>query len=171
MFYFFFMLFLFFSSVALHVIYCRYSASEKLHAKVYVFIVFVLIIVYIVGVLFLQHWGWLKEHPLMSAPFQITSGIIFVLLVPFYLIFYTLTGFVSPSQKILLSIALHGGLSYADVLVCVQEEDFIGTRLADLCVSGCVVRKQERYVLSPTGNIMATVLRWVQRVTGREIGG
>lgn len=165
------MLFLFAVSITIHIFYCRRAAQKRLHIKAYVRILFILLSVYVLGVLALHHGEWLKEHPLLNMPFKITSGIILMLFGPFYLIFYGLTHLVSPSQKILLSVAQNGGASYADIVMYVQEEDFIGTRLRDLCASGCVVQEQGRYMLSPSGRKLATTLEWMQRMTGRGMGG
>lgn len=153
---------LFIASVIVHIGFCRRTTKAGLQAKAYVVIGFVFLSIYAGGVLALPHWG---------LPFKITAGVIFLLLVPVYLCFYVLTQLTSPSKKILLAISQRGELAHSDIVACVQKEDFITTRLKDLCASGCVTETAGRYTLSPEGKKIAVVLDIMQRVLGRDIGG
>ncbi len=153
---------LFALSVIVHILYCRRLVQRKLHIKAYSYIAFIFLSVYVLGVLILRHEG---------LPFPMTAGVIFVLLIPTYLIFYILTQFISPSQKILSVLAHRQKLSYADIVACVEKEGFITTRLDDLCASGCVVQIKGGYLLSPSGKRIAAVLNLMQHVFGRGIGG
>ena len=162
---------LFIASVIAHILFCRRTNKSGLQAKAYVFIGFVFLIIYTGGVLALQSLGMLDAHSLWGAPFKLTAGIIFVLLVPVYLCFYVLTQLTSPSKKILWAISQRKELSHSDIVACVQKEDFITTRLNDLCASGCVTQKDGRYALSSEGQKIAMVLDVMQRILGRPIGG
>jgi len=162
---------LFMASVIVHIGFCRRTSKAGLQAKAYLVIGFVFLSIYAGGVLALQHAGMPNIHSFWGLPFKITAGIIFLLLVPVYLCFYVLTQLTSPSKKILLAISQRGELSHSDIVACVQKEDFITTRLKDLCASGCVTETIGRYTLSQEGKKIAVVLDVMQCVLGRDIGG
>jgi len=171
MFYIVFVILLFIASVIIHVFFCRRTTRPGLQAKAYILIAIILIGVYVAGVYAIGKACILDGHSLWGLPLKITAGVIFALLVPVYLSFYVLTQLMSPSKKILLTISRRGNLSYADIVLCVQEEDFIGTRLSDLVTSGCVRQTEGRYTLSPSGQKIAAVLNIMQYVLGRGMGG
>jgi hypothetical protein len=171
MFYIAFALFLFVSSVLVHIFFCRKTTKPGLHAKAFGLTAIIFLVIYVVGVLVLQNSSILDPRTLWGLPFKITAGVIFVLLVPAYLIFYTSTQLMSPSKKILSTISHLGNPSYADIVLGIQEEDFIGTRLSDLCVSGCVIFVDDRYHLTSSGQRIAAILDMMQFVLGRDMGG
>ena len=164
-----FALLLFVGSVMAHIFFCRRRRNAGIQAKAYLYITAFFIAVYIIGAHFIA--GTVSPHSLWGSPLKITSGILFVLLIPFYLNFYTLTQLMSPSKKILICISRKGSASYEEILASIQEEDFIGTRLHDLITSGCVIETEGRYVLSPSGWGITTVLNRMQLILGRDIGG
>jgi hypothetical protein len=164
-------LFLFSVSVMAHIIYCSRSEKPGLHAKVFILIALVFFAVYVTLVLAWQHSPFLSPRSLLGMPFKITSGVVFILFIPVYLCFYTLTQLMSPSKKILLEIARRGDLSYDDILLSIEQEDFIGTLLNDLLSSGCAIETGGRYHLTPEGQSIAMVLDIMQRVLGRGMGG
>jgi hypothetical protein len=166
-----FALLLFCASVMAHIFFCRGTTRPGLQARAYIFIATIFMGVYIAGVYFVGQGKLLDPHCLWGLPFKITSGVIFILLGPAYLMFYALTQLMSPSKKILMSIGSRGSLSRADILARIEEEDFIGTRLSDLCVCGCARQTKGRYTLSPSGQRIAAALAIMQRVLGRDIGG
>ena len=166
-----FALFLFCLSVTAHIFFCRRNTRPGLYAKVYIIIALILIGVYAAGVYGLGKVSIPDGHSLWGLPFKITAGVIFILLVPIYLCFYTLTQLMSPSKKILLTIARRGELSYSEIVSCVEEEDFIGTRLSDLCACGCATFIDGRYRLTPQGQKIAMTLDIMQCVLGRDRGG
>jgi len=169
--YVFFALLLFCASVMVHIFFCRKTTRPGLQARAYIFIAMIFMGVYIAGVYAAGQGMLLDPHSLWGLPFKITSGVIFILLGPVYLMFYALTQLMSPSKKILMSIGRGGNLSRADILARIEEEDFIGTRLRDLCVSGCARHTKDRYILNPSGQKIATALTIMQRVLGRDMGG
>ena len=164
-------LLLFCSLVMTHVFFCRRTIQPGLHAKAFVLMAFVYLGIDTLLTLALQYANIFNPHSLWGLPFKITSGIIFILLVPIYLCFYVLTQLTSPSKKILLAISQRGELSHRDILASVQKEDFINTRLKDLCTSGCVVQTGGRYVLTSEGQKIAMILNFMQFVLGRNVGG
>ena len=166
-----FALLVFVVSVMTHIYYCRKKPKSGLQARAYVLIAIYFIGVYAAGVYCLENSGVLDGHSLWGQPFKITAGVIFVLLVPVYLSFYVLTQLMSPSKKILTCLAQQESLSYADILACVEKENFINTRLNDLCASGCVKEIGGHYTISASGKKIAAVLNFMQYVLGRDIGG
>jgi len=169
--YLFLALLLFCASVMTHVFFCRKASKSCLQAKAFIFIAFIFLLVYFFGGAIIQRSGVLPLASVWGLPFRISSGVIFILLIPVYLCFYVLTQLTSPSKKILKSIARQGSVSYADILTCVKEEDFINTRLNDLCASGCVAQNNGRYVLTSEGQKIALTLNLMQFFLGRKVGG
>ena len=171
MFYVLLALLLFVGSVTAHIFYCRHASQEGLHAKAYLCIAFVFFIIYALAILMSRQAGAFQERSLWGLPFKMTAGVVFILLVPSYLVFYILTQLMSPSKKILLAMARRGALSYADIVACVREEGFIEGRLKDLCASQCVRCDKGRYSLTSSGRKIAAVLNVLQGVFGRDMGG
>jgi len=169
--YVFFALLLFAGSVLVHVLYCRKAPRNCLHLRAYYLIALSFFCVYCVGVLAILPGSYLRGAGVWGMPLQITAGVIFILLVPFYLTFYRHTQLVSPSQKVLSTLSRRGALSFKDIVAGVQEEDFIGTRLADLCTSGCVVNDHGSYRLTTLGKVIVGALVAIQVILGRDIGG
>jgi len=160
---------LFITSVTTHILFCRKATRPGLQAKAFIFIALIALAVYALETTMMA--SVLDGRSLWSLPFKFTAGFIFVLLVPVYLSFYVLTQLTSPSQKILSTVAFLGSASYADIAASVKEEDFIMTRLNDLCASGCVQLIKGQYSLSASGRKIAWILRMMQIVLGRDIGG
>ena len=162
---------LFCASVMTHIIFCRSKPKSGLHVKAFILIAILFLVVYAVGVWAVQQAGTLQAQPVWGLPFQFSAGLIFVLLVPVYLILYVPTQLMSPSKKILLTVASRGNLSFGDIVLCVQEEDFINTRLRDLVSTGCVQKAEGRYLLNESGKKIAAFLNIMQFILGRNIGG
>jgi len=171
MFYIVFAFVLFFASVVVHISFCRKTAKSGLHAKAFILTVIIFGGIYAAGISVLPHFGVIDPHSLCGLPFKITAGIIFILLVPIYLCFYVLTQLTSPSKRILAAIAQNGELSYKAILASVQKEDFITSRLNDLCASGCVIQIDGRYILTADGQKIAGTLNFMQFILGRNVGG
>jgi hypothetical protein len=157
----------FMAAVAAHVLFCRRTTKPGLHAKAFIMIAFFFLGVFSVLAAALP----LDPHSLWGLPFKITAGVIFMSLIPIYLSFYVLTQLISPSQKILLTIAAKGELSRPEILAILEKEDFINTRLHDLCASGCVTQTGDLYVLSPPGQGIVLILNLMQGAFGRRGGG
>lgn len=171
MFYIVFVILLFIALVGAHIFFCRKTTKPGLQAKAFILMAMIFLGIYAVGVKTPLITSLLDPHSLWGFPFRITAGVIFVLLVPVYLIFYVLTQQMSPSKKILLTIAQRGEASLPDILASVEDEDFITNRLSDLCMSGCVRFAEGRYTLSALGQKIAVVLNIMQHILGRDIGG
>jgi hypothetical protein len=157
--------------VSFHILFCRKTTKPGLHAKAFILTALFSLGIYVAGVLALQDGGMLDAHSLWGLPFRFTAGIIFVLLAPIYLCFYVLTQLTSPSKKILLAISQCPGISLTGIIASVQKEDFITTRMNDLCASRCVEEINGRYVLTSEGQMIAAILNVMQSVLGRKVGG
>jgi len=171
MFYLILAMLLFIGTVIAHIIYCRKSGKPGLHAKPFVNMSFVALGIYVALVLALPNTGTLDPHSLWGLPFKISAGAIFFLLVPMYLCFYVLTQLTSPSKRILSVISQFKEAGYDDILSCVEKEDFIASRLNDLCASGCVIQKNGRYIITSEGQKVAAILNTIQIILGRNVGG
>ena len=161
---------LFCVSVMAHVFFCRSRPkTEGLHVKAYVVMVILFMGTYAAGA-----YGLGKifdPDSLWGLPLKLTGGVIYLLLAPIYLCFYTLTQLMSPSKKILLSLSRSRALSYADILARIEEEEFITTRLNDLRTSGCIEQTHNRLTLTAAGQKIVVYLNIMQKILGRNIGG
>ena len=171
MFYIVFAIFLFMTSVMGHIFFCRKTKKPGLHAKAFIFMAMISLAIYGIAVMTPLMSSLLDPHTLWGLPFKITAAIIFILSVPVYLCFYVLTQLMSPSKKILLTIARQGESSFSEILGSIHQEDFIMTRLRDLCASGCVVETDGRYTLTSEGQRLALILNIMQGILGRNAGG
>ena len=162
---------LFIASVTTHIVYCRHTTKKGLQAKFFIMTAILFWCVYGGIVFSLQHMGILDEHSLWGLPFRITAGFIYILLIPMYLSFYVLTQLTSPSKMILVAIAGKGELTYKDIVLAIKKEDFIGSRLQDLCMSGCVRHLDGQYILTNNGKKIANLLNFMQLILGRNVGG
>jgi len=166
-----FALFLFILSVIVHLFYCRNSIKSRLHTKSFILTSFFALGIYVLIVQSSPLTDKLDPHSLWGLPFKITAEVIFILMIPVYLIFYVLTQLNSPSKTILLRVSQRGQMSYADIVKCIQQEDFINTRLKDLNVSGCIKQADGHIELSLSGQRIAKALNIMQNILGRNIGG
>jgi hypothetical protein len=153
---------LFAASVVSHVALCRRLSKHALHAKAFIGLALLFLGIY---------WAAATVIPIRGLPLQLTGACIFILLIPTYLIFYVLTKLVSPSQALLSAASCPEGASYDDLVSSIQREGFIASRLDDLCISGCTVKKDDTYLLTASGKTVARVLKALGAVLGREMGG
>lgn len=164
-------LLLFAMAVVVHILFCRRQKKNNLQAKAFIFIASFFLLVYAVTVGWFHQSHSLLQGSLWEWPFEWSCGVMFVLLIPVYLCFYVLTQLTSPSKKILQSLKLKGALSDEQIIAAIEEEDFINTRLNDLLVSGCVIVHRGAYVLTASGKKIALIIKTMQMITGRDLGG
>lgn len=108
---------------------------------------------------------------ILKLPMVLTSVVIYILLIPVYLIFYVCTELVSPSKRILQIIASSNEANYTQVFKALEQENFIMLRLEELEQSGCLKRSDNRFELTASGRKIASILDVYQRLLGRDIGG
>ena len=162
---------LFAGSVLVHLLYCRNTKSRGLHAKTFILMAMAGLVTYFLLTIAIAKMAGFDPRSLIGIPFELTGGVIFILFVPIYLCFYVLTQLMSPSKKILLTVAKGGAISYEDILASIEEENFIKTRLDDLLTCGCVGQVDGRYVLTAEGRKIAAILNAMQALLGRKPGG
>ena len=150
---------LFFCAIVVHIILCRASSDKNLKSKLFLQISLSFLVLFIVLVIY------------FCLPFLWSCVVIYILLIPAYLVVYVTTVLVSPSKKILMSLSGSSGLSYEGILVSLQKENLISSRLEELVQSGCVVLIEGRFQLTPTGKSLATFLDLYGRILGRGVGG
>ncbi len=161
-------LFLFFDAVAIHIVVCRNAKEEGLFLKIFFVIALVnLLICWMIFYLFLI------KHAALSIwfiPLSLTSTVIYLLLIPTYLVFYFSTQQLSPSKKIML-LLLERDQSLAEMQATFKDEDLIMPRIRDLLATKCIVDQQGKYVLTNSGVLMAGVYAFYQGILGRKKGG
>lgn len=147
--------------VIMHIAYCRRASKTTLHAKVFMILSVIGLGVYVVSV----------KGNVSPLSLKFSGAVLFVMLIPTYLILYVLTQLKSPSQVILTTASFEKGANYDEILSAVKAERFIDTRLQDLKISGCVKIKEGKYQLTPAGKGIVKVLTLMQAFLGREAGG
>ena len=149
---------IFLAAAAAHLWCCRTSAKKDLQAKLFIALAMLGLAVFVMA-------GAINQLPLL-----LSASVIYVLLVPVYLIFYVSTELVSPSKKIVQVLAAGPG-AYSDLYKALERENFIMLRLEELEQSGCLRRDGERYCLTASGHAIAKTLGVYQMLLGREVGG
>jgi hypothetical protein len=113
-----------------------------------------------------SHWSLIWQLPLF-----VTAMLIYILLVPTYIIFYVSTQLNSPSKEILLLIKKQGSMSREQLAAQMTDDKFIRPRLVDLKQTDYVTYKDSKYRLNPSGIKVARFLNFYQWLLGRELGG
>jgi hypothetical protein len=152
-------------SIAAHVFFCRGLPKNQLHAKLFVGVAF-----------FTGGLGWLARSFLANpfegdTAFPATAVVIYLLLIPAYLIFYVTTELNSPSKLILRMIRQTPGIAHSEILKNFTNEELILPRLSDLRQTGCVELRDDCYFLSASGRSLGQFLVLYQKILGRDLGG
>ena len=165
------MLFFFLDAVFIHLIVCRKSPQEGLLLKPFIGIA-------LTNLFLLWAVFWFSNSYARSAPSSIWSvhlygcaAIMYILLIPAYLVFYFSTQQMSPSKKILLLLSDQGPLSFQELLKHFSDQEFVLPRIKELIGIRCLVEHGGWYVLTPSGAQMANVYKIYQSVLGRTKGG
>ncbi len=113
------------------------------------------------------------RHPsFWDIPLVVSSTVIYVLLVPAYMVFYVSTQLNSPSKTVLLALHAHGEMSEEDLLKYFTDDLYILPRIKDLVLTGCIdIDSKGKYVLSSSGLRIAGFLNAYQIFLGRKAGG
>lgn len=150
---------LFFFSVIIHINCCRNSSKQGLKSKLFLQISAISLLVFIIIVNY------------FSLPLLWTCSIVFLMLIPAYLVVYVTTELVSPSKKILMSVSAEGGLTYDQIVQYLEKESLLSSRLEELVQSGCVALNGDRFVLTGSGKALAEFLDIYGKILGRGVGG
>ncbi|MFA5087878.1 MAG: hypothetical protein WC552_02450 [Candidatus Omnitrophota bacterium] len=162
---------LFIVSVFLHVFWCRARKAKDLQIRPFLFLAIGVILLYI----------FLKPAPpdgigsspmkASNAPVYFSSLMLYVLLIPTYLIFYFGMNVESPSRRILVEVEGAGQMTYEEISAVIDNDLIISPRLNDLLKHGYLTFEGDAYRLTPSGMRVAQILDLYQRITGREMGG
>jgi hypothetical protein len=106
-----------------------------------------------------------------NIPLYKSAGMIYLLLVPLYIIFYFGTHVESPSHQILSLIKCHGELSHQELSSFLTDSILIKPRLDDLIRCGYLVFDGKYFRLTARGVRTARFLNIYQKILGRGMGG
>jgi len=169
MLYLFVALFFFFDAVLIHLLVCRRAKEEGLLLKLFILIAGInLVLCWAVFYFFLH--AVQSSGSFWFVPLVWTSTLIYVLLIPSYLVFYFSTQQVSPSKKIMLLLN-ERDMTVKELGANFKDEDLIVPRLVDLCTTRCMVETNGRYRLTCSGLWTARVYVAYQWILGRKKGG
>ena len=158
-------------TVILHIVWCRYKNSPHLQVLPFFGIAIFNLILYIVTQrLFLESF-FTSAQSIWNLPLEMTSIVFFVLLIPFYLVFYYSVNIDSPSCTIISILKQNESLSFEQLKEQITNEKFIVSRLKDLVEHHCVSFDGKNYRLLAHMTIMGRLLNLYQKLTGRPIGG
>ena len=163
-------LFFFLDAVVVHLMICR-NKAEGLFLKLFLSIAFMNLVLAWVVFWFLSHQFNGGREGFLGMPLYGTATVMYVLLIPTYLIFYFSTQQVSPSKKILVLLAQNGSMSFDELLVHFSDKEFFSQRIQDLITTRCVIEHDGWYVLTPAGSRMSMVYQIYQSILGRGKGG
>lgn len=157
-------LILFFLAVLLHLWYCHKTTLKGLQAKA--FVIIAVGILMFMGVLFI----FIPFDPWEPA-LTWTAIIIYLLLIPVYLIFYVTTSLISPSKKILQILQNQGKADYGQLLFAIKTDNMIEGRLQELIVSGCAYERQGKFFLTSHGKKLLVMSKLYRHLSGRYMAG
>jgi hypothetical protein len=161
-------LFFFLDAVAIHILVCRNAKEEGLFLKIFFVIAGVnLALCWMAYYLVLIKYD---ASNIWFVPLSLTSTVLYLLLIPTYLVFYFSTQQSSPSKKIML-LLLEGEKSFKDLQAFFKDEDMIAPRVRDLLATKCIAQEQGRYSLTFSGVQMAYLYTFYQGILGRKKGG
>lgn len=158
-------------SVVLHVLWCRFKRSGELQVVAFFLLAMAGLIFYVVTERFLLVSCFGGPESIWNLYLEMTSIVIFALLIPFYLVLYYSVNINSPSRMILLILEKSQGLTYKQLKEQVTDEKFIAPRLKDLVDNRCVAFDGNTYRLLPHMTAIGRMLNVYQKITGRPEGG
>ena len=103
-------------------------------------------------------------------PFIFSATVIYILLIPTYLVFYFSTQQMSPSKKIMILLSAKN-MSHGDLEAHFKDDEWIAPRIADLITTKCIADKNGVYELTFSGLQMARLYALYQAILGRKKGG
>lgn len=164
------MLFFFVDAVFVHMIICRKKAAGVLLLKPFIGIALINLCLLWAVFWFSESLVRVDPHSIWGVRMYGCATVIYILLIPTYLVFYFSTQQMSPSKKILL-LLVKGPLSFEELRQHFSDEEFVLPRIQELIGIRCLVEHGGWYVLTPSGIQMANVYKIYQAVLGRKKGG
>ena len=165
------MFFFFLDAVFMHLIVCRKGFEEGLLLKPFIGIALMNLCFMWAVFWFFRGYGHSDPSSIWNVRLYGCATVIYILLIPTYLVFYFSTQQMSPSKKILVLLAQKGPLSFQELMCHFSDEEFVLPRIKELIGIRCLVEHSGWYVLTPSGMQMANVYKIYQSVLGRKKGG
>ena len=152
-------------SVMSHLLYCRLISDKTLK----VFQYFFLAAIFFIGSRLLTQefaplfpvdsfWRW---------EFSFTSSSLYVLMIPFYLIFYASAIIDSISRSAMMVIRGEGGITYTDLVKRLVDRPFVMARFEELLAQGIIEEHGEGYRLTKRGETCCQVFKLYQFMFGK----
>lgn len=150
---------LFASVVILHAKVCRSKPCNNLYAKDFIIIASCcwLLLLYA-----------LTHIHVEGGRFILSALVLYILLIPVYLIVYVSMVLISPSKSLLFLLNNEKGLTLEELMNGFKGDALIDSRFEELLASGCMIEKSGKYVLTFNGQMIFQVLMAYQWLSGRQ---
>jgi len=145
-----------------------------MHRKAFIVISLFWMIVYLIIIKLVLSNEWLPvkiSYDTLNVPLVGTSLIIYILLIPLFLMYYFCVYCESASYSILHLIQKYGDLSYEELRAKVPDRSLIITRLDSLVSNEYLEMKDKSYRILPKGIKVVRIMDMYQRLLGWKIGG
>ena len=158
-------------SIILHIFFCRFKKGKVLYAKFFVLIALINLWMCVSVFERIKNIVEFNVPSLGLLPLQGTAMVIYLLLIPAYLVIYVTTQLQSPSKTILQLLSAHDGLTIKDLQKNFTDEAFIISRLNELFYTGCVKRTDKAYRLGASGRLILIWLNFYRCLLGARKRG
>ncbi len=158
----------FMTDIFVHLIWCRFQKEDRLHIRSFFAIA-------AGGLLFLLLFIQVEAGPdgksFWSTPLWGCALLLYVLLVPVYLIFYFGTKVESPSRLLMMSLKEKDGMTFEEITAVIDNDRLIRPRLDDLFLTEYIREEGGLIWLTAPGVRVAQWLELYQKLSGRGWGG
>lgn len=164
-------LILFGATIIAHLFWCRKFDAGNLMVLPFLclsLIGFCLLI--LVGICAAHNSFW-QEGAVWRFPLFWTTVVFYVLMIPFYLIFYFGLRVESPTRRIMRLLSEEGAISLKRFSEQMSNDEFLKSRILDLLRHDYLGIENEEYFLTMRGIRIAKMLEIYQKISGRGIGG
>ncbi len=159
-------------SIGAHILWCRLrrKATLQLYSFGVIAGIGLLIYTYITLGMFYR-LEYVFDQGIWKTSLWVSSVVIYILMIPTYVIIYFNTLVQSPSKTILVLIKRHGRLSVDDLAKSITDEKFVMTRMKDLLDYGYAKEERGLYALTAKGVLLAKGLKLYEMIFARPMGG
>ena len=161
-------LLVFLGAVLVHWVWCRSQRRDCLHIKSFMGIAAAGLLALLLRA---QGQASAVSRETGAAPLWLSAIILYILMVPVYLIFYFGTQVESPSRLLTVLLRERGALTFDDLARIIDNDRLIRPRVDDLLTTGYVREENGCLVLTGAGLRVARWLEFYQRLSGRRWGG
>ena len=150
----------------MHIFLCRHRDPQRLH-------IFSFLVIALLG---LGGYSVIAScispgDALWNFPVKMTAFVFYLLMIPYYPVFYYTGLFMSPSQQILSLIKASGQLSFDQLAEYITDGKFIISRLNSMVKTGFLKFDGRHYRLPPHAVVICRLLNLYQILLGRKMGG